>query len=217
MLIEVWSKLYDIATALVNLKVRLLMAEVSENLMYRCLTWTINATHDEQLLKAHLTVLLRVFGFQRRADHNNLRYAKALTKIEKSIETTIGKQRLLFAGAMVRQHKERSPRWMMYAQNAGEKKTEPGGPPNYWLGTLRDDLAIETSSPLFDPPKALQNILNGRFELKLCFASMEQTRRPRGTGESTKQANRSWPGITQRGGKKARGATKPACVTHKAK
>ena len=41
---------------------------------------TLNSTHCDELRKAHLEVLRRVLGFQRRADYTNLYYAKALKK-----------------------------------------------------------------------------------------------------------------------------------------
>ena len=93
-------ELNDMATARLSLKVHLLKAEVIETLLYGCVTWTLNATHYEELRKAHLEVLRRVLGFQRRADHTNLSYANALKKARcKRIETTIRKRRLFFAGA----------------------------------------------------------------------------------------------------------------------
>ena len=130
-----------------SLKVHLLKAEVTDTLLYGCVPWTLNAAHYDGLRKAHLEDFRRVVGFQRRADHTNLSYAKVLknTKCE-SIETTIRKRRLFFAGAMLRQNKGRLPSRMMFAQIAGGKNPGPRGTFNNWLRTLRDDLTVFRST-----------------------------------------------------------------------
>ena len=96
------SELYDMTTAPLRLKARTLQTEVIETLLFGCVTWTLTATHYDEPRKALLEVLRRVLDFQPRADHTNLSCAKALkmTKRE-SIETSIRKLRLFFAGAMV--------------------------------------------------------------------------------------------------------------------
>ena len=59
---------------------------------------------------------------------------------------TTRKQRLFFAAAMVRQNKGRSPNQTMYAQRAGGANPGPRGPPNNWLRTLKDHLAVLRST-----------------------------------------------------------------------
>ena len=75
-------ELYDRMTAPLSLKVRMLMAEVIETLLYGCVTWTLSAQHFARLRSAHHQYLLRVIGFQRRqnTDYTTLSYAKTLKK-----------------------------------------------------------------------------------------------------------------------------------------
>ena len=121
-------ELYDVTAAPPSLKLRMLKADVIETLLYGCGTWTPNTIHHDKLRKAHLEVLRRVLGFQRRANHTNLSYAKALKKTKcESIETTIRKRRLFFARAMVRHNTGQLPRRMIIAQVAGGKNPGPGG------------------------------------------------------------------------------------------
>ena len=80
----------------------MLKAEVIETAVRVCVTWTLSAQHFARLRSAH-QVLLRVIGFQRRqrTDYTTLSYAKALKKTRcESIETTIRKRRLFFAGVV---------------------------------------------------------------------------------------------------------------------
>ena len=74
--------LYDITTLPDSLKVRILKAEVTETLLYACVTWTLSAKHFARLRLAHHQVLLRVIGCQRRqrTDHTTLSYVKVFNK-----------------------------------------------------------------------------------------------------------------------------------------
>ena len=85
-----------------TLKLRMLKAEVRETLLYGCVTWTLGKEHSAELRTAHHRFLLRIIGVQRRqhTDHR-MSYAKALKKAQReSVETTIRKRRLLFAGVV---------------------------------------------------------------------------------------------------------------------
>ena len=92
-----------------TLKVRMIKAEVMETLLYGCVTWTLRQDHFAGLRTAHHNLLLRIIGFQRRQRTDHLMsYAKALKKAQcESVETTIRKRRLLFAGAVQRTTNER--------------------------------------------------------------------------------------------------------------
>ena len=63
-----WFKreLYDIATAPLTRRVRMLTAEVIETQLYGCATWTFGQEHFAGLQTAHHKLLLRVTGIQRR-------------------------------------------------------------------------------------------------------------------------------------------------------
>ena len=94
-------ELYDMEDVPFTLKVRMLKAEVMETLLYGRVTWTLGQEHVAELRTAHHN-LLRIIGFQRRQRTDHLMsYAKALKKAQcESVETTIRKRRLLFAGAV---------------------------------------------------------------------------------------------------------------------
>ena len=96
-------ELYDTEDAPFTLKVRMLKAEVMVTLLYGCVTWTLGQEHFAELRTAHHN-LLQIIGFQRRRRTDQLMsYAKAPKKAQcESVETTIPKRRLLFAGAVKR-------------------------------------------------------------------------------------------------------------------
>ena len=96
------------------LKLRMLKAEVMETLLHGCVTRTLGKEHFAELRMAHHR-FLRIIGFQRRQRTDHMSYAKALKKAQsESVETTIRKRRLLFAGAVQRTHNERLTRRVMF-------------------------------------------------------------------------------------------------------
>lgn len=138
-------ELYDMKTARLSLKVRMLKAEVIETLLYGCMTWTLSAQHFARLRSVHHQILLRVIGFQRRqrGDYRTLSYAKALKQTRcESIETTIRKRRLFFAGAVARQPKGRLPSRVMFGTMTGGEGRRPGGQPKSWQKCLAEDLKV---------------------------------------------------------------------------
>ena len=113
-------ELYDMEDAPLTLKVRMLKAEVIETLLYGCVTWTLGHMRFPELRTAHHKLLLRSIGIQRRqrTDHLML-YAKALKQAQcESVETTIRKRHLLFAGAVQRTTNERLTRRVMFGMMA---------------------------------------------------------------------------------------------------
>ena len=111
------------------LKLRMLTVEVMETLLYGCITWTLRKEHFVELRMAHHRFLLRIVGFQRRQRTDHLMsYANALKKAQcESVETTVRKRRLLFAGAVQRTHNERLTRRVMFRDDGwwGESGTRP--------------------------------------------------------------------------------------------
>ena len=144
-------EVYDVTTAPLSLEVCMLKADVVETLLYECVTWTLNMIHYGMLQKVLVRVLPRILRVQRRADHTKLSYVQALVRAPQENEmrkhrNNHPKRRLFFEGAMVWQNKGRLPSRMMSAQTAGGKNPGSGGPPNNWLSTLRDDLAVFRST-----------------------------------------------------------------------
>ena len=64
-------KLYDRPSALLELKIRMLRAEVLETMMYGCVTWSPRACHHDTLRRVHHGFLTRCIGWRKnnRADH----------------------------------------------------------------------------------------------------------------------------------------------------
>ena len=162
------------------------------------MTWTLGAEHFAKLRTVHHRFLLRVISFQRRqhADYTILSYAKALQKTRReSIETTIRKRRLIFAGAVVRQSKGRLPSQVMFATITGGEGRRPGGQPKNWHnGCLVEDLRVfraKEGSTEHCP-------FNGwSLELRPGCGPLQLRRRASGAGGSPTQPSGSWLGGTR--------------------
>ena len=59
-----------------------------------------------------------------------------------SVETTIRKRRLMFAGAVQRTHNERLTRRVMFGTMACGENPGPGRPEKIWAQCLTDDLRV---------------------------------------------------------------------------
>ena len=64
-------ELYGRPSARLELKIRMLKAEVLETMLYGCVTWSPRACHYDTLHRAHHRFLTRCIGWQshNRADH----------------------------------------------------------------------------------------------------------------------------------------------------
>eukprot|EP00752_Nemacystus_decipiens_P010806 g9612.t1 len=89
-----------------------------------------------------IILLLRVIGHRRkRGTHWQLSYAQALKRVGcQSVEATIRRRRLLFAGAVARQPDKRLPKRLMFGELAGGEKPGKGSAEQNWLTCLKDDL-----------------------------------------------------------------------------
>ena len=126
------------------LKLRMLKAEVMETLLYGCVTRTLGKEPFAELRTAHHRFLLRIIGFQRRQRaYHLMSYAKVLKKSQcASVETTIRKRRLLFAGAVQRTNNERLTHRVMFGTMAVGENPGQGRPENNWAQCLVDDLRV---------------------------------------------------------------------------
>ena len=86
----------------------------------RCVAWALGLEHSAKLQTAHHNLLLRIIVFQsRERTYHHMSYAKALKKAQcESVETTIRKRRLLFAGAVRRTGKKRLTHRVMFGTMA---------------------------------------------------------------------------------------------------
>ena len=76
-----------------------------------------------------------------RADHRVRSYADALQRTDgESIETTLRKRRLLFAGALIRMDNDRLPRRLMSGRLEGASKRGRGAREKVWLDEVEKDV-----------------------------------------------------------------------------
>ena len=111
-------KLYDRPSAPLELKIRMLRAEVLETMLYGCVTWSPRACHYDTLRRAHHRFLTRCIGWRKhnRADHP-ISYLDTLIKTgSESIEATLRRRRILFAGFVARMEDTRLPKCVMFGE-----------------------------------------------------------------------------------------------------
>ena len=114
-------ELYDRPSAPLELKIRMLRAEVLETMLYGCVTWSPRAWHYDTLRRAHHRFLTRCIGWRKnnRADHP-ISYLDPLIKMgSESIETTLRRRRILFAGLVARMEDTRLPKCVMFGEMVG--------------------------------------------------------------------------------------------------
>ena len=88
-----------------------------ETLLYGCVTWNPNKADYDRLRKVHQQMLLRRLGWwKRKREDHILSCAKAPLKTDsESVETTVRRRRILFAGFVARMEEERLPRRVKFA------------------------------------------------------------------------------------------------------
>lgn len=122
-------------------KMSLLKSEVTEALLYGCETWTLSREHYNLLRQSHHHSLLRCVGFEKKARTDHLlAYHELLERTGcESIEATIIRRRLLWAGKLVRMQDSRLPKAMMFGELVDGKRRR-GGQPKNWRHCLSDAL-----------------------------------------------------------------------------
>ena len=114
-------ELYDRPSAPLELKMRMLRAEVLETMMYGCVTLSPRACHYDTLRRAHHRFLTRCIGWRKhnRADHP-ISYLDTFIKTgSDSIEVTLRRRRILFAGYVARMEDTRLPKCLMFGELVG--------------------------------------------------------------------------------------------------
>ena len=115
-------ELYDRPSALFELKIRMLRAEVLETMLYGCVTRSPRACHYDTLHRAHHRFLTRYISWTNnyRADHP-ISYLDTLIKTgSESIEATLRRRRILFAGFLARMEDTRLPKRVMFGELVGD-------------------------------------------------------------------------------------------------
>ena len=135
-------ELYDRPSAPLELKIRMLRAEVLETMLYGCAAWSPRACHYNTLRRAHHRFLTRCIGCRKhnhRADHP-ISYLGTLLKTgNESIAATLRRRRILFAGFVARMEDTRLPKCVMFGEVVGGAGCV-GGQEKEWMGCFLDDL-----------------------------------------------------------------------------
>ena len=136
-------ELYDRPSAPLELKIRMLKAEVLETMLYGCVTWSPRACHYDTLRRAHHSFLTRCIGWRKRNRTDHLiPYLDTLVKTgSESIEAILRKRRILFAGFVVRMENTSLPKCVMFGELVGGAGST-GGQEKLWMWCLLDDLRV---------------------------------------------------------------------------
>ena len=166
-------ELYDRPSAPLELKIRMLRAEILETTLYGCITWSPRACHYDTLHRTHHRFLTRCIGWRKhnRADHP-ISYLNTLPKTgSESIEATLRRRRILFAGFVVRMEETRLPNCVLFGELMGGAGWVGGRKKSGW-GVSRTTSELSASTPT-----------SGRLQLRT---------RGDGAGQRNKGRNVSW-------------------------
>ena len=134
-------ELYDRPSAPLELKLRMLRAEILETMLYGCVTWSPRACHYDTLRQAHHRLLTRCIGWRKhnRADHP-ISYLDTLLKTgSESVEVTLCGKRILFAGFVACMEDTRLPKCVMFGELVRGAGCG-GGQEKGWMGCFMNDL-----------------------------------------------------------------------------
>ena len=106
----------------------MLKPEILETLLYGCVTWSPSKADSCRLRKTHHQMLLLYLSWRKRRHENHiLFYANALLSTDsESVETTICRRRILFAGFVIHLREERPLRRAMRGVMLGRKGYSAG-------------------------------------------------------------------------------------------
>ena len=136
-------ELYDRPSAPLKLKIRMLRGDVLETMLYGCVTWSPRACHFYTLRRAHHRFLTPCIIWQKhnRADHT-ISYLNTIIKTgSESIEATLRRRRILFAGFVARMEETRLPKCVMFGELVGGAGCV-GGQEKEWMECFLDDLRV---------------------------------------------------------------------------
>ena len=108
-------------------------------MLYRCATWTMRSQVFSSPRTAHHKLLFRIIGFRRkdRTGYKPLSYREVLERTgSESIERTIRKHQLGFAGALVRQGDSRLSKRVMFGRLAVQGPKRGSRPATSWVDCL---------------------------------------------------------------------------------
>ena len=119
----------------------MLRAEILETMLYGYVTWSPRACHYDTLSRAHHRFLVRFIGWRKdnRADHLICYLGTLIKTRSESIQVTLRRRRILFAGYVARMEDTRLPKCVMFGELAGSASCV-GGQEKEWMGCFLDDL-----------------------------------------------------------------------------
>ena len=119
----------------------MLRAVVLETMLYGCVTWSPRACYYDTLRRAHHSFLTRCIGWRKndRADHPISHLDTLIETGSESIEATLRRRRILFAGFVARMEGTRLPKCVMFGELVGGAGCV-GGQEKGWMGYFLDDL-----------------------------------------------------------------------------
>ena len=134
-------ELYDRPSAPLELKIRMLRADVLETMLYGCVTWSPRACHYDTLRRAHHRFLTRCIGWRKhnRADHPISDLVTLVKTGSESIEATLRRRRITFAGFVARMEDTKLPKCVMFGEIVGCAGCV-GDQEKEWMGCFLDDL-----------------------------------------------------------------------------
>ena len=99
----------------------MLRAEVLETMLYGCITWSPRACHYDKLRRVHHSFLTRCIGWRKhnRAYHPIPYLETLITTGSESIEVTLRRRWILFAGLVARTEDTRLPKCVMFGELVG--------------------------------------------------------------------------------------------------
>ena len=139
-LLEVHPRTVRLTDRFLKLKIRMLRAEVLETMLYGCVTWSPRACPYDTLRRGHHRFLTRCISWRNHnhADHT-ISYVCTLIKTEsESIEATLRRRRILFAGFVARMENTRLPKCVMFGELVGGTGCV-GGQEKEWMECFLDD------------------------------------------------------------------------------
>ena len=99
----------------------MLEAEVLETMLYGCITCSPRTYHYYTRRRAHHSFLTRSIGWRKnnRADHPISYLGTLIITGSKSIEATLHRRQILFAGFVARMEDTRLPKCVMFGEGVG--------------------------------------------------------------------------------------------------
>ena len=143
-------ELYNRPSAPLELKIRMLRAEVLEIMLYGCVTWSPHTCRYETLRRTHHRFLTRCIVWRKhnRGDHP-ISYLDTLLKAgSESIEATLRRRQILYAGFMTRMEDTRLPKCVMFGEMWGARKKSGWG-----VSWTTSELSASTPTRRLQPRK----------------------------------------------------------------